>query len=198
MQPVSGVLSTQKARTPGWDSQHLYTGDALLTRWETARADASCTSSSESSPCSIRLATICRRLGCSAVRGEKMWLAKFFARCPALLQFLHSTSAATLQSFSKWTVLPHLLHFPWKKASACSFFDDALFGRWFLAWLLFCAFVVFLFTTYAFLLLCSSQHCDLSQPWASFLMNCHVMPTPCLRSSLRNWGERQWVMKKWP
>ena len=66
-----------------------------------------------------------------------MWLAQIFARCPALLQFLHSTSAATLQSFSEWTVLPHLLHLPWKKASACSFFDDALFGRWFLAWLLF-------------------------------------------------------------
>ena len=27
VQPVSGVLSTQKARTPGWDSQHLLTGE---------------------------------------------------------------------------------------------------------------------------------------------------------------------------
>ena len=66
-----------------------------------------------------------------------MWLAQALARCPALLQFLHSTSAATLQSLNAWTVLPHLLRLPWKKASACSFFDDALFGRWFLACLRF-------------------------------------------------------------
>ena len=89
-----------------------------------------------------------------------MWLAQILARCPTLLQFLHSTFAATLQSFSVWTVLPHLLHLPWKNASAFSFFDEALFGRWFLAWLLFCASLVFLFTVYAFSLLCSSQCCD--------------------------------------
>ena len=53
MQPVSGVLSTQKARTLGWDSQHLYTGNALLTRLDTASAEASCASSSELSPCSM-------------------------------------------------------------------------------------------------------------------------------------------------
>ena len=69
------------------------------------------------------------RLCCLAVRGENMWLAQIFARCPALLQFLHTTSAATLQSLSEWTVLPHLLHFPLKKASASSFFGEALFGR---------------------------------------------------------------------
>ena len=50
-----------------------------------------------------------------------MWFAQIFARCPALLQFLHTTSAATLQSFREWTVLPHRLHFPWKNASASSF-----------------------------------------------------------------------------
>ena len=140
MQLVSGVLSTQKARTPGWDSQHLYTGEALLTLLETASADASGASSSELSPCSIRLATMCLRLCCSAVRGEKMWLAHILARCPALLQFLQTTSADTLQSFTECTVLPQRLHFPWKNASANSFLDDALLGRWFLAWLRFCAF----------------------------------------------------------
>ena len=41
MQPVPGVLSTQKACTPGWDSQHLYTGEALLTRLNMASAEAS-------------------------------------------------------------------------------------------------------------------------------------------------------------
>ena len=105
MQPVSGVLSTQKARMPGWDSQHLYTGDALLTRLKTASAQASCASSSELSPCSIRFATIRRRRCCSAVSGEKMWLAQIFARCPVLLQFRHTTSADTLQSFTECTVL---------------------------------------------------------------------------------------------
>ena len=110
MQPVSGVLSTQKARTPGWDSQHLYTGDALLTRLDTASAEASCASLSELSPCSMRFATI-RRLCCSVVRGEKMWLAQILARCPVLLQFRHTASADTLQSFMKCTVLPQRLHF---------------------------------------------------------------------------------------
>ena len=62
-----------------------------------------------------------------------MWLAQIFARFPALLQFRHSTSADTLQSFSVYTVLQHLLHFPWKKASAFSFFKEGLFGRGFLA-----------------------------------------------------------------
>ena len=81
MQPVSG----------GWDSQHLYTGDALLTRLDTASAEASCASSSELSPCSMRFVTMRRRLCCSVVRGEKMWLAQIFARCPVLLQFRHTT-----------------------------------------------------------------------------------------------------------
>ena len=149
-------------------------GDALLTRLETARAEASCASSSELSPCSIRFATICRHRCCSAVRGEKMWLAQIFARCHVLLQFLHTTSAATLQSFTEWTALPQCLHFPWKNTSASSFFGEALFGRWFLAWLLFCAFWVFLLIAYALSLLCSSQRFDLSHPWASFWMNCQV------------------------
>ena len=149
----------------------------MLTRRETASADASCILSSDSSPCSMRLATILRRRCCSAVRGKKMWLAHILARCPALLQFQHSTSAATLQSLSVCTVLPHLLHLPWQKASAFSFFDEELFGRCFLAWLLLCALPVFLLTVYALSLLCSSQRCDLSHPWASFLMNCHVTPT---------------------
>ena len=112
VQPVSGVLSTQKARTPGWDSQHLYTGEALLTRLDTASAEASFASSSELSPCSMRLTTIRRRLCCSAVRGEKMWLAQILARCPVLLQFLQTTSADTLLSFTECTVLPQRLHFP--------------------------------------------------------------------------------------
>ena len=73
-----------------------------------------------------------------------MWLAQIFARCPVLLQFRHTTSADTL-------------HFPWKNTSASSFFGEALFGRWFLAWLLFCAFWVFRFTAYALSLLCSSH-----------------------------------------
>ena len=178
MQPVSGVLSTQKARTPGWDSQHMYTGEALLTRRDTASAEASFPSSSELSPCSIRLATMRRLLCCSEVRGEKMWLAQILARCPVLLQFLQTTSADTLQSFTECTVLPQHLHFPWKIVSACSFFGEALFGRWFLAWLLFCAFWVFLLMAYALSLLCSLHRFDLSHPWASFLMNCHVTPTP--------------------
>ena len=167
----------------------------MMTRRETARANASFTSLSDSSPCSMRLATIQRRRCCLAMRGENMWLAHILARCLALLQFRHSTSAATLQSLSVCTVLPHLLHLPWKKASAFSFFDEESFGRWFLAWFLFCALPVFLFTAYALSLLCSLQRCDLSQPWASFLMNCQVTPTPCLRSSLRNCRERQWVKK---
>ena len=58
-----------------------------------------------------------------------------------LLQFLQTTSADTLQSFTECTVLPQRLHLPWKKASASFFFEEALFGRWFLAWLLFCALV---------------------------------------------------------
>ena len=89
-------------------------------------------------------------LCCSAVRGEKMWLAQIFARCTVLLQFRHTTSADTLQSFTECTELPQRLHFPWKNASASSFFGEVLFGRWFLAWLLFCAFWVFRFTAYAF------------------------------------------------
>ena len=112
MQPVSGVLSTQKARTPGWDSQHLYTGEALLTRLDTVSAEASFASSSELFPCSIRLATIRGRLCCSVVRGEKMWLVQILARCPVLLQFRQTTSADTLQSFTECTVLPQRLHFP--------------------------------------------------------------------------------------
>ena len=166
----------------------------MLTCRETARAEACCTSSSDSSPCSIRLATIRHLRCCSAVRGVKMWLAQIFARWPAFWQFRHSTSATTLQSLRVCTVLPHLLHLPWKKMSAFSFFDDELFWRWLLAWLRFCE-PVFLLTENALSLLCSSQRWDLSQPWASFLMNCHVTPTPCQRSSLRNCGERQWVMK---
>ena len=66
-----------------------------------------------------------------------MWLAQILARCPALLQFRHSTSTDTFQSLSVCTMLPHLLHLPWKKASAFSFLDEGLFGRWFLAWILF-------------------------------------------------------------
>ena len=98
-----------------------------------------------------------RLLCCLAVRGEKMWLAQIFARCPALLQFRHSTSAATLQSFWDWAVLSHLLHLPLKNASAFSFFDDMLLGRWFYAWLLLCVLPAFLFTANALSLLCSSQ-----------------------------------------
>ena len=124
-----------------------------------------------------------------------MWLAHIFARCPVLLQFLHTTFAETLQSFTECTVLPQRLHLPWKKASASSFLGEALFGRWFLAWLLFCAFWVFLFMANTFSLLCSSQRFDLSHPCASFLMNCQVTPTPWRRSSCLNWGERQCVMK---
>ena len=120
MQPVSGVLSTQKARTPGWDSQHLYTGEALLTSLDTASAEASCASSSELSPCSMRFATMRRRLCCAELRGEKMWLAQILARYPVLLQFRHTTSADTLQSFTECTVLPQRLYFPWKNASASS------------------------------------------------------------------------------
>ena len=157
---------------------------------ETASADAVGASSSELSPCSTRLATIRLRRCCSAVRGEKIWLAHILARCPALLQFRQMTSADTLQSFTECTVLPQRLHFPWKNASASSLLDDALLGRWFFAWLLFCAFWVFLWefrcTAKAFSLLCSSQRLDLSHPWASFLMNCHVTPTPWRRNSCRN------------
>ena len=59
-----------------------------------------------------------------------------------MLQFRQTTSADTLQSFTVCTVLPQRRHFPWKKASASSFLGEALFGRWFLAWLRFCAFWV--------------------------------------------------------
>ena len=96
MQPVSGVLSTQKARTPGWDSQHLYTGDALLTRLDTASAEASCASSSELSPCSMRFATIRRRLCCSAVRGV---LSCYSSDIP-LLQILCNPSRSVLYCHS--------------------------------------------------------------------------------------------------
>ena len=58
-----------------------------------------------------------------------------------------------------------------------------------------CAFWVFRFTAYALSLLCSSHLFDLSHPWASFLMNCHVTPTQWRRSSCRNCGDRQCVMK---
>ena len=135
MQPVSGVLSTQKARTPGCDSQHLYTGEGLLTLLETASAAASCASaasSSELSACSTRLA-VCRRFGRSPPGGLKMWLAQIFARCPVLLQFLHVISAETLHSFTAWAVLPHLLHLPWKNASASSLLLWPPLGRLFLA-----------------------------------------------------------------
>ena len=47
-----------------------------------------------------------------------------------LLQFLQTTSADTLQSFTVCTVLPQRRHFPWKKASASSFLGEALFGRY--------------------------------------------------------------------
>ena len=120
------------------------------------------------------------------------------ARCPALLQFRQMISTDTLQSFTECTVLPQRLHFPWKNASASSRLDDAPPGHWFLTWLrlwLFCVFLGgFRCTAYAFSLLCSSQRLDLSHPCASFLMNCHVTPTPWRRNSCRNWGERQWVM----
>ena len=96
MQPVSGVLSTQKARTPGWDSQHLYTGDALLTRLDTACAEASCASSSELSPCSMRFATIRRRLCCPAVRGV---LSCYSSDIP-LLQILCNPSRSVLYCHS--------------------------------------------------------------------------------------------------
>ena len=105
-----------------------------------------------------------------------MWLAQIFARCPVLLQFRHTTSADTLQSFTECTVLPQRLHFPWKNTSASSFFGEGLFGRCFLAWLLFCAFWVFRFTAYALSLLCSSHLFDLSHPWASFLMKIAMSP----------------------
>ena len=65
-----------------------------------------------------------------------MWLAHILARCPALLQFLQTTSAKTLHSLTECTVLPQRRHFPRKKVSASSFLGKALFGRWFLAWLL--------------------------------------------------------------
>ena len=187
MQPVSGVLSTQKARMPGCDSQHLYTGEALLTLLETARADASCASSSELSPWSTKLATICRLFCCSAERGAKMWLAQILARCPALLQFRHIISADTLQSLTACTVLPQRLHFPWKNASASSRLLGAPLGRGFLAcvfrWF-FCPFLGGLrYMAYALSLFCSSQRLDLSQPCASLRMNCHVTPTPWRRSS---------------
>ena len=85
----------------------------MRTCLDTASAAACCSSSSEEfSPCSIMLATIFRRSCCSVVRELKMWLAQILARCPALLQFLHSTSGETLQSFRVCTVLPHRLHFP--------------------------------------------------------------------------------------
>ena len=104
MQPVSGVLSTQKARTPGCDSQHLYTGEGLLTLLDTASAEASCASaasSSELSTCSTRLA-VWRRFCWSPVVGLKMWLAQILARCPVLLQFRQTISADTLHSLTEW------------------------------------------------------------------------------------------------
>ena len=122
MQPVLGVLSTQKARTPGCDSQHLYTGEGLLTLRDTASAEASCASaasSSELSTCFTRLA-VWGRFCWSPVVGLKMWLAQILATCPVLLQFRHTISADTLHSFTVCAVLPHRLHFPWKKASASS------------------------------------------------------------------------------
>ena len=65
---------------------------------------------------------------------------------PALLQFLHSTSGATLQSFRVCSVLPQRLHFPLKNISAFSFFGDALLERRFLAWFLFVAWLGFFVT----------------------------------------------------
>ena len=111
------------------------------------------------------------------------------------MQFLHSMSGETLQSFRVCTVLPHLLHFPLKKASAFSFLGEGLFWRGFLAWLRFEAWLAFFVMLKAFPPFYSSHLSDLSQPWASLRMNCHVMPTPWRRSSLRNCGERHPQMK---
>ena len=170
MQPVSGVLSTQKARTPGCDSQHLYTGEGLLTLRDTARAEASCASaasSSELSTCSTRFA-IWRRFCWSPVAGLKMWLAQILARCPVLLQFRHTISDDTLHSFTVCAVLPHRLHLPWKKASASSRLLCPPLGRAFLAgvarWFLWPVLGGFLCTAYACPLLCSSQRFDRSHP----------------------------------
>ena len=195
LQPVSGVLSTQKARTPGCDSQHLYTGDALLTRLETARADACCFSSSDSSPCSIRLATILRLLCCSAVRGVNMWSAHIFARYPVLLQFRHSTSAETLQSLRVCTALPYLLHFPLKGASAFSFLGEGLFWRGFPALLRFDTWLGFFVKLKTLSPFCSSRLSDLRMNCQVMRMNCQVMPTPWRRSSLQNCGDWHPQMK---
>ena len=124
-----------------------------------------------------------------------MWLEQIFPRYPALLQFRHSTSAETLQSFSVCTVLPCLLHFPLKKASAFSFLSEGLLWRGFLAWLLFEAWLVCFVMLNALSPFCTLHLSDLSQPRASLRMNCHVMPTPWRRSSFRNCGERHPQMK---
>ena len=73
---------------------------------------AELSSKEEFSPYSIKFAIIFRLSYCWAERGLKIWLAHIFARCPVFLQFLHSTSEATLQSLSVCTVLPQRLHFP--------------------------------------------------------------------------------------
>ena len=118
-------------------------------------------------------------------------LAQIFARCPALLQFLHYTSHETLQSFWVCTVL----HFPLKNASSFSFLGEGLFWCWFVAWLRFVAWLGFFVTFNALSPFCSSQRSERSQPWASFLMNCQLTPMPWRRSFFQNCGDRQPKMK---
>ena len=76
-----------------------------------------------------------------------------------------------------------------------TFLGEGLFWRGFLAWLRFEAWLAFFVMLKAFPPFYSSHLSDLSQPWASLQMNCHVMPTPWRRSSLRNCGERHPQMK---
>ena len=120
----------------------------------------------------------------------------YIAHILVFLQFLHSTSAATLHSFTVCPELPHRLHFPLKNASACSLLGEGLAWHGFWAWLFLEAWLGFFVTLSALLSpFCSSHLSDLSQPVASLCMNCQLTYSPWRRRYFLNLVEGQPQMK---